>query len=241
MNIHEHQAKELLSEFGAPVSRGIVIYNLSDIDKKIDKLKSKKFVLKAQIHAGGRGKAGGVKLVNNVEELKKEAKILLGKKLVTPQTGVEGRKVNRLYVEEASEIKEEYYLSCLVDRQSSKIAFISSREGGMDIDEVAIQKPKKIITTRVEFSDEIKENDIEKILEPFKLSKDQKEEGFSLIKSLYKTLISKDASLIEINPLIITKSEKIICLDAKINFDDNALFRRPEILKLRDLNEEDQK
>ena len=241
MNIHEHQAKELLSEFGAPVSRGIVIYNLSDIDKKIDKLKSKKFVLKAQIHAGGRGKAGGVKLVNNVEELKKEAKILLGKKLVTPQTGVEGRKVHRLYVEEASEIKEEYYLSCLVDRQSSKIAFISSREGGMDIEEVAIQNPKKIITTRVEFSDEIKENDIQKILEPFKLSKDQKEEGFSLIKSLYKTLISKDASLIEINPLIITKSEKIICLDAKINFDDNALFRRPEILKLRDLNEEDQK
>lgn len=241
MNIHEHQAKELLSEFGAPVSRGIVIYDLSDIDKKIDKLKSKKFVLKAQIHAGGRGKAGGVKLVNNVEELKKEAKILLGKKLVTPQTGVEGRKVNRLYVEEASEIKEEYYLSCLVDRQSSKIAFISSREGGMDIEEVAIQNPKKIITTRVEFSDEIKENDIEKILEPFKLSKDQKEEGFSLIKSLYKTLISKDASLIEINPLIITKSGKIICLDAKINFDDNALFRRPEILKLRDLNEEDQK
>ena len=241
MNIHEHQAKELLSEFGAPVSKGIVIYNLSDIDKKIDKLKSKKFVLKAQIHAGGRGKAGGVKLVNNVEELKKEAKILLGKKLVTPQTGVEGRKVHRLYIEEASEIKEEFYLSCLVDRQSSKIAFISSREGGMDIEEVAIQNPKKIITTRVEFSDEIKENDIEKILEPFKLSKDQKEEGFILIKSLYKTLISKDASLIEINPLIITKSEKIICLDAKINFDDNALFRRPEILKLRDLNEEDPK
>ena len=241
MNIHEHQAKELLSEFGAPVSKGIVIYNLSDIDKKIDKLKSKKFVLKAQIHAGGRGKAGGVKLVNNVEELKKEAKILLGKKLVTPQTGDEGRKVHRLYIEEASEIKEEFYLSCLVDRQSSKIAFISSREGGMDIEEVAIQNPKKIITTRVEFSDEIKENDIEKILEPFKLSKDQKEEGFILIKSLYKTLISKDASLIEINPLIITKSEKIICLDAKINFDDNALFRRPEILKLRDLNEEDPK
>ena len=241
MNIHEHQAKELLSEFGAPVSKGIVIYNLSDIDKKIDKLKSKKFVLKAQIHAGGRGKAGGVKLVNNVEELKKEAKILLGKKLVTPQTGVAGRKVHRLYIEEASEIKEEFYLSCLVDRQSSKIAFISSREGGMDIEEVAIQNPKKIITTRVEFSDEIKENDIEKILEPFKLSKDQKEEGFILIKSLYKTLISKDASLIEINPLIITKSEKIICLDAKINFDDNALFRRPEILKLRDLNEEDPK
>ena len=241
MNIHEHQAKELLLEFGAPVSRGIVIYNLSDIDKKINKLKSKKFVLKAQIHAGGRGKAGGVKLVNSVEELKKEAKMLLGKKLVTPQTGIEGKKVQRLYVEEASEIKKEYYLSCLVDRQSSKIAFISSSEGGMDIEEVAIQNPKKIITTRIEFSDEIKESDIEKILEPFKLSIHQKEEGFNLIKSLYKTLILKDASLIEINPLIISKSDKIICLDAKINFDDNALFRRPEILKLRDFNEEDPK
>ena len=136
MNIHEHQAKELLSEFGAPVSRGIVIYKLSDIDEKIESLKSNKFVLKAQIHAGGRGKAGGVKLVNNIDELKKEAKILLGKKLVTPQTGREGKKVQRLYIEEASEIKNEYYLSCLVDRQSSKIAFISSREGGMDIEEV---------------------------------------------------------------------------------------------------------
>ena len=241
MNIHEHQAKELLSEFGAPVSRGIVIYNLSDIDKKIVNLKSKKFVLKAQIHAGGRGKAGGVKLVNNIDELKKEAKILLGKKLITPQTGREGKIVQRLYVEEASEIKNEYYLSCLVDRQSSKIAFISSSEGGMDIEEVAVKNPEKITTTRLEFSGEIKEMDIENILKPFKLTNNQKKEGYNLIKSLYKTLISKDASLIEINPLIITKAEKIICLDAKINFDDNALFRRPEILKLRDLNEEDPK
>ena len=241
MNIHEHQAKELLSEFGAPVSRGIVIYKLSDIDEKIKHLKSEKFVLKAQIHAGGRGKAGGVKLVNNVDELKKEAKDLLGKKLVTPQTGSEGKKIQRLYIEEASDISNEYYLSCLVDRQSSKIAFISSREGGMDIEDVAIKSPEKIITTRVEFSNEIKENDIEKILRPFKLADHQKQEGHNLIKSLYKTLILKDASLIEINPLIITKSGKIICLDAKINFDDNALFRRPEILKLRDLNEEDPK
>ena len=241
MNIHEHQAKEILKEFGAPISNGVVIYSIDEIKEKIKKLNSKEFVLKAQIHAGGRGKAGGVKLVNSVEELKKEAKMLLGKKLVTPQTGIEGKKVQRLYVEEASEIKKEYYLSCLVDRQSSKIAFISSSEGGMDIEEVAIQNPKKIITTRIEFSDEIKESDIEKILEPFKLSIHQKEEGFNLIKSLYKTLILKDASLIEINPLIISKSDKIICLDAKINFDDNALFRRPEILKLRDFNEEDPK
>ncbi len=241
MNIHEHQAKELLKEFGAPVSKGIVIYNLEEIDKKINKLESKNFVLKAQIHAGGRGKAGGVKLVKNIDELKIEAQKLLGKKLVTPQTGPEGRKVQRLYIEEASEIHKEYYLSCLVDRQSSKIAFISSKEGGVDIEKVAVENPKKIITTKVEFSKELDFKDIEKILEPFQLKDSQKREGINLIKSIYKTLISKDASLIEINPLIITKSEKIICLDAKINFDDNALFRRPEILKLRDLNEEDPK
>ena len=241
MNIHEHQAKELLKEFGAPVSKGVVIYSLSEIDKKIKELKSNKFVLKAQIHAGGRGKAGGVKLVKDIDELKKEAKNLLGKKLVTPQTGPNGKEVKRLYIEEASEISNEYYLSCLIDRQTSKIAFISSKEGGMDIEEVASKNPEKIITTKVELSKEIKSIDIEKIIEPFELKKSQITEAFNLIKSLYKTLIEKDANLIEINPLIVTKSGKIICLDAKINFDDNALFRRPEILKLRDLNEEDPK
>jgi len=241
MNIHEHQAKELLKEFGAPVSKGVVIYNLNEIDKKIKELKSKSFVLKAQIHAGGRGKAGGVKLVKDINELKKEAEILFGKKLVTPQTGPNGKEVKRLYIEEASEISDEYYLSCLIDRQTSKIAFISSKEGGMDIEEVASKNPEKIITTKVELSKEIKSIDIEKIIEPFKFSKSQMTEAFNLIKSIYKTLIEKDANLIEINPLIITKSGKIVCLDAKINFDDNALFRRPEILELRDLNEEDPK
>ena len=241
MNIHEHQAKELLKEFGAPVSKGVVIYSLSEIDKKIKGLTSNKFVLKAQIHAGGRGKAGGVKLVKDIDELKKEAKILLGKKLVTPQTGPNGKEVKRLYIEEASEISKEFYLSCLIDRQTSKIAFISSKEGGMDIEEVASKNPEKIITTKVELSKEIKPTYIEKIIEPFELNKSQITEAFNLIKSLYKTLIEKDANLIEINPLIVTKSGKIICLDAKINFDDNALFRRPEILKLRDLNEEDPK
>ena len=241
MNIHEHQAKELLKEFGAPVSKGVVIYNLNEIDKKIKELKSKSFVLKAQIHAGGRGKAGGVKLVKDINELKKEAEILFGKKLVTPQTGPNGKEVKRLYIEEASEISNEYYLSCLIDRQTSKIAFISSKEGGMDIEEVASKNPEKIITTKVELSKDIKSIDIEKIIEPFKFSESQMTEAFNLIKSIYKTLVEKDANLIEINPLIITKSDKIVCLDAKINFDDNALFRRPEILKLRDLNEEDPK
>ena len=241
MNIHEHQAKELLKEFGAPVSKGIVIYNLDEIDKKIKELKSKSFVLKAQIHAGGRGKAGGVKLVKDINELKKEAEILFGKKLVTPQTGPNGKEVKRLYIEEASEISDEYYLSCLIDRQTSKIAFISSKEGGMDIEEVASKNPEKIITTKVELSKEIKSIDIEKIIKPFKFNQSQMTEAFNLIKSIYKTLVEKDANLIEINPLIITKSDKIVCLDAKINFDDNALFRRPEILQLRDLNEEDPK
>ena len=241
MNIHEHQAKELLLEFGAPVSKGIVIYDLNDIDEKIKILKSKKFVLKAQIHAGGRGKAGGVKLVKDIDELKKEANKLFGKKLVTPQTGPAGKKVQRLYIEEASEIDKEYYLSCLVDRQSSKIAFISSKEGGMDIEEVAVKSPEKIITTKINLTKDLEINDIEKILKPFDLNEPQKKEGSQLVKSIYKTLTSKDANLIEINPLILTKSGNLICLDAKINFDDNAMFRRPEILKLRDLNEEDPK
>ena len=241
MNIHEHQAKELLLEFGAPVSKGIVIYDLNDIDEKIKILKSKKFVLKAQIHAGGRGKAGGVKLVKDIDELKKEANKLLGKKLVTPQTGPAGKKVKRLYIEEASEIDKEYYLSCLVDRQSSKIAFISSKEGGMDIEEVAVKSPEKIITTKINLTKDLEINDIEKILKPFDLNEPQKKEGSQLVKSIYKTLTLKDANLIEINPLILTKSGNLICLDAKINFDDNAMFRRPEILKLRDLNEEDPK
>ena len=241
MNIHEHQAKELLLEFGAPVSKGIVIYDLNDIDEKIKILKSKKFVLKAQIHAGGRGKAGGVKLVKDIDELKKEANKLFGKKLVTPQTGPAGKKVQRLYIEEASEIDKEYYLSCLVDRQSSKIAFISSKEGGMDIEEVAVKSPEKIITTKINLTKDLEINDIEKILKPFDLNESQKKEGSQLVKSIYKTLTLKDANLIEINPLILTKLGNLICLDAKINFDDNAMFRRPEILKLRDLNEEDPK
>ena len=217
MNIHEHQAKELLKEFGAPVSKGVVIYNLNEIDKKIKELKSKSFVLKAQIHAGGRGKAGGVKLVKDINELKKEAEILFGKKLVTPQTGPNGKEVKRLYIEEASEISDEYYLSCLIDRQTSKIAFISSKEGGMDIEKVASKNPEKIITTKVELSKEINSIDIEKIIKPFKFNQSQMTEAFNLIKSIYKTLIEKDANLIEINPLIITKSGKIVCLDAKIN------------------------
>ena len=164
---------------------------------------------------------------------------MFGKVLITHQTGPEGKEVKRIYIEEASEISKEFYLSCLIDRESSKIAFISSTEGGMDIEKVASDSPNKIITTKVEISESIDDNKVEKILSPFNFNKDQKREAIKLIKSLYKLLIEKDATLIEINPLILTTNGKIICLDAKMNFDDNAIFRRPEILKLRDLNEED--
>ena len=240
MNIHEHQAKEILKDFGAPVSNGIVIYSIDEIKEKILKLKSKEFVLKAQIHAGGRGKAGGVKLIKDVKNLEIEAAKMMGKILVTHQTGPEGKEVKRLYIEEASEISKEFYLSCLIDRESSKIAFISSTEGGMDIEKVATETPEKIVTSKIDLKDEgPSEIEIQNIISVFNLKKEQIETAKKLIKSLYKILVEKDASLIEINPLIITKNEKIICLDAKMNFDDNAIFRRPEILKLRDLNEED--
>ena len=240
MNIHEHQAKEILREFGAPVSNGIVILSLSDIKNKIQRLKSKEFVVKAQIHAGGRGKAGGVKLVKNIADLEDEAKKMMGKTLITHQTGPQGKQVKRIYIEEASDISKEFYLSCLVDRESSKIAFISSTEGGMDIEKIAIENPEKIITTKIDLNDEGPNNlQIEKVISMFNFSKSQKEVASKLIKSLYRILVEKDASLIEINPLIITKTNQIICLDAKMTFDDNAVFRRPEILKLRDLNEEE--
>ncbi len=240
MNIHEHQAKEILKKFGAPVSNGVVIFSIDEIKKKIKYLKSKHFVLKAQIHAGGRGKAGGVKLVKNVSDLENEAKKMMGKILITHQTGADGKEVKRLYIEEASDISKEFYLSCLIDRETSKIAFISSTEGGMDIEKVAADKPKKIVTTKIDFKDNGPDDkEIEKIINIFNLNEKQKSEAKKLIISLYKILIEKDASLIEINPLVITKNNQIICLDAKMNFDDNAIFRRPDILKLRDLNEED--
>ena len=239
MNIHEHQAKDLLKEFGAPVSKGIVIFSLSEVDEKIKNLDFKESVIKAQIHAGGRGKGGGVKLAKSTKELKNEIMKMFGMKLITHQTGKEGKEVKRLYIEEASDIKKEFYLSCLVDRASSNIAFISSTEGGVDIEKVAAEKPEQIITNKIDFKNEIENNEIERIIKPFDFNDKQKLTAHKLIKALYKILIEKDATLIEINPLIITKDERIVCLDAKMNFDDNALFRQPEILQLRDLNEEE--
>ncbi len=239
MNIHEHQAKIILKKYGAKVPEGVFALSVEELLEKVKNLKTNKFVLKAQIHAGGRGKAGGVKILNTIEELEKSAKELLGKKLITHQTGPEGKEVKRLYVEESSNIDKEFYLSCLVDRASSKIAFISSDQGGMDIEEVAIQSPKKIITTKIDLKDEISEKECEKIIDIFKLDENSKNQAIDLIKSIYKMFISTDANMVEINPLILTKENKVICLDAKVNFDDNALFRHPEIVNLRDLNEED--
>ena len=239
MNIHEHQAKEILKKFGVNIPNGVPIFSLDELEQKYKLIKSNKVVLKAQIHAGGRGKAGGIKLLSGLDNLKKEAKLLFGKKLITPQTGPNGRIIKRLYLEEATDIKTEFYLSCLVDRSSSKIAFISSAAGGMDIEKVAKENPEKIITTKVSISTGVDEDAIKNIIKPFKLSKELVPDASELIKKIYKILIELDANLIEINPLIFTKDKNLVCLDAKINFDDNALFRHPEILSLKDLNEED--
>ena len=239
MNIHEHQAKQILKKYGAAVPNGVFGFSSNEIVEKAKKLNTQKYVLKAQIHAGGRGKAGGVKILDNIQDLTSASKEMLGKVLITHQTGPSGKEVKRLYVEESSNVKKEFYLSCLVDRTSSKIAFISSDQGGMDIEEVAKSNPEKIITTKVDLLEDIKEEDCRKIIKIFNLDDDVYLQGIKLIKSIYKMFISTDANLVEINPLILTKEEKIVCLDAKVNFDSNALFRHPEIVELRDLNEED--
>ncbi len=239
MNIHEHQAKKILKKYGATVPEGVFSFDVKDLIEKAKMLKTVKYVLKAQIHAGGRGKAGGVKIVENIQNLEAEAKKLLGKTLVTHQTGPNGREVKRLYVEVSSEICKEFYLSCLVDRASSKIAFISSDQGGMDIEEVANKTPEKIITTKVDLNDEISDDDCKKIIKVFNLDDQASKQAVSLIKSIYKMFIDTDANLVEINPLILTKDNNMVCLDAKMNFDDNALFKHPDIVELRDLNEEE--
>jgi len=239
MNIHEHQAKQILKKYGAAVPNGVFGFSSEEIVEKAKKLNTEKYVLKAQIHAGGRGKAGGVKILDNIQDLTSASKEMLGKVLITHQTGSAGKEVKRLYVEESSNIKKEFYLSCLVDRASSKIAFISSDQGGMDIEEVAKSNPEKIITTKVDLIDEIKEEDCKKIIKIFNLDEKTSLQGIKLIKSIYKMFISTDANLVEINPLILTEENDLLCLDAKMNFDDNSIFRHPEILELRDLNEED--
>ena len=189
MNIHEHQAKQILQKYGATVPEGVFALTVDELVEKAKALNTKKYVLKAQIHAGGRGKAGGVKILDSIEELREAAKEMMGKTLVTHQTGPEGREVKRLYVEESSNIDKEFYLSCLVDRASSKIAFISSDQGGMDIEEVASNSPEKIITTKVDMNNEISDKDCEKIIKIFNLKDSVKTQAISLIKSINQSLL----------------------------------------------------
>jgi len=240
MNIHEHQAKEIFKEFGIKVPKGFVIFSLEKIEKIFKSLKTSKIAIKAQIHAGGRGKAGGIKIVNNnKKDLIEEAKKIFGKTLITHQTGPEGKEVKRLYFEETCDINREFYLSCVVDRASSKIAFISSAEGGVNIEEVAKNNPEKVTKVKMKLSESVNQKDIDKIIKPFGLSEKSKKQAFDIIQSIYRILLEKDSNLIEINPLVLTMNNDLVCLDGKINFDDNALYRHPDILKLRDYNEED--
>ena len=239
MNIHEYQAKELLKKFEVPIPKGVVAFSVEEALEKAKLFKINKYVLKAQIHAGGRGKAGGIKILDNLDDLKKESSNLFGKILKTHQTGPKGKEIKRLYIEEATEIDKEFYLSCLVDRASSKIAFISSAEGGMDIEEVALKNPNNVITYKLDYKDKISDEEAEKVISIFNLKNSTKNQTKKIVQSIYQAFVKTDASLIEINPLVITKKGNILCLDAKINFDDNGLYKHPEILKLRDLNEEE--
>ncbi len=238
MNIHEYQAKEILKKFGAPTLNGVVVFNNKNLKNKIKKLKSKKLVVKAQIHAGGRGKAGGIKIAKNFNQLKKIVNNMIGKVIITHQTGPEGKKVARVYIEESCKVLKEFYLSCLIDRDSSKIAFISSSEGGVNIEEVAQKNPKKITSVRMKLTKSVSKINIKKIIKPFNLPSRLKKKASNIIQAVYKTVVKKDASLVEINPLVLTSDKNILCLDAKINFDSNAIYRQPEILSLKDLNEE---
>jgi len=240
MNIHEHQAKEFFKEYNIPVSSGSVAFSKDEIKQSVNKVSGPIWVVKAQIHAGGRGKGGGVKIVSSSEDAVSSAKKMFGMNLITPQTGKKGKIVNRVYIENGSDIEKELYLSCLVDRETSKIAFIVSKMGGMDIEAVAKETPEQITTVIIEPSKGISDTDVEKMSLALNLDKYLSNEFSSLVKNLYRFFVEKDASLIEINPLIITKDQNLLCLDAKVNFDDNALFRHPEIEELRDLNEEDQ-
>ena len=240
MNIHEHQAKELFDGYDIPVSKGSVAYEKSQINEAVGKVKGPIWVVKAQIHAGGRGKGGGVKVVSSKEEAVNEAEKMFGMNLITPQTGPAGKEVKRIYIENGSDIKKELYFSCLLDRATSKVAFIVSKMGGMDIEAVAKDTPENITTVQIEPSIGVTENDINTISKAFELKKDLEGQLYDLIKNMYKFFLEKDASLVEVNPLVITETDKLLCLDAKVNFDDNALYRHPEIEELRDENEEDE-
>src|SRR6476619_1914795 len=241
MNIHEYQAKAVLREFGVPVPRGHAAFSVEEAVKAAKDLGAPVVVVKAQIHAGGRGKAGGVKVVKSVDDVRKEAERLLGSVLVTHQTGPHGKQVNRLYIEEGSSIEREFYLSALIDRESSRVAFVLSTAGGMDIEEVARTQPEKIITFAVDPATGVMPHHGRLTAQALELHGDLARQAEKLASKLYCAFLAKDMSLLEINPLVVTKSDELICLDAKIAFDDNALYRHADIVALRDLTEEDAK
>jgi succinyl-CoA synthetase beta subunit len=241
MNIHEYQAKTVLRGFGVPVPRGIPAFSVDEAVKAAGELPGPVWVVKAQIHAGGRGKAGGVKVVKSIDDVKKEAARILGSTLVTHQTGPKGKQVNRLYIEDGSAIDKEFYLSMLVDRGSSRIAIVASTEGGMDIEKVAHDTPEKIVTITVDPATNICPHHVRSVSRALGLDADLQKQMSSLLTLLYKAFTEKDMSLLEVNPLVITKDKKLVCLDAKIGFDDNALFRHPDVVALRDETEEDAK
>jgi succinyl-CoA synthetase beta subunit len=241
MNIHEYQAKAVLREFGVPVPRGVPAFTVADAIKGAHDLGGPVWVVKAQIHAGGRGKAGGVKVVRSIADVEREAARLLGSTLVTHQTGPHGRVVNRLYVEEGSAIDREFYLSALVDRATSRVAFVVSTEGGMDIEEVARTQPDKILTFAVDPASGLMPHHGRRAAQVLGLSGDLAKQAGAVLAKLYEAFVAKDMSLLEINPLVVTKGGELICLDAKISFDDNALYRHADVSALRDLTEEDDK
>ncbi|HEY3640068.1 MAG TPA: ADP-forming succinate--CoA ligase subunit beta [Xanthobacteraceae bacterium] len=241
MNIHEYQAKAVLREFGVPVPRGIAAFTVEEAAKAAAELGGPVWVVKAQIHAGGRGKAGGVKVVKSIEEVRVEARRLLGAVLVTHQTGPHGKQVHRLYIEDGSMIDREFYLSALVDRESARIAFVVSTEGGMDIEDVAKSRPDRIKTFAVDPATGVMPHHGRQVAQALGLAGGLARQAESLVAKLYAAFVAKDMSMLEINPLVVTKSDELVCLDAKIGFDDNALYRHSDIVALRDLTEEDPK
>jgi succinyl-CoA synthetase beta subunit len=241
MNIHEYQAKAVLREFGVPVPRGIAAFTVDEAAAAANELGGPVWVVKAQIHAGGRGKAGGVKVVKSIEAVRAEAQRLLGSVLVTHQTGPHGKQINRLYIEDGSLIDREFYLSALVDRETARIAFVVSTEGGMDIEEVAKSHPERIMTFSVDPASGVMPHHGRRVAQMLGLSGALAKKTEALVAKLHAAFVAKDMSMLEINPLVVTKSNDLICLDAKIGFDDNALYRHPDIVALRDLTEEDGK
>jgi len=241
MNIHEYQAKAVLREFGVPVPRGIAAFSVAEAVAAAKELGGPVWVVKAQIHAGGRGKAGGVKVVKSLEDVEREAGRLLGSTLVTHQTGPQGKEVRRLYIEEASNIDREYYLSALVDRATGRIAFVASTEGGMEIEEVARTHPEKILSFSIDPVTGFMVHHAHEVARALQFGGAVGKQAEAMLPKLYQAFMAKDMNLLEINPLVVTKADQLICLDAKMAFDDSALYRHPDVTAMRDLTEEDPK